>query len=382
MTVRRVAIFAVLVAAGACDESPGFTERELKILSNYTNLGKQSEASLVAGLDGAVELGQALYFDCNLSAPLPADSDLGLAGDTGTISCNTCHDLEQGGADARLGAPTSLGVGGFVGVNVPTVYNSGWRETWGWTAKHTSLRSQISVPLEMAPHALTRAEVAAYIEANYSDEYLALGLPFDGSNCEDSVGEDCVFSNVAEILEAYVRTLRSEDSRFDRHMNPKNRDVLTDEEIRGAKLFIGRASCNECHNGPTFSDDRHHNIGVSQIGGTWNEGVVITEGEHKMELGHFPTPTLRNVGKTAPYMHNGLTDGLWDVVDFYRFGGHDTGYPGTKSDLIQPLNLSEEDVDDIVAFLKSLDEIPDIDEETGRDLKLPPEIYDDTRTCR
>lgn len=368
MTVRSATVIAIGLLAAGCQDPLSFTDRELEILSRYTDLGEASDPGHdIAGNDLAIALGRTLYFDCDLSGDLAANSSLGLQGETGKLSCNTCHDLSAGGADPRLEHLGSQGVGGVTGVNTPTLFNAAWRQTWDWSSTQDTLWGQITVPLTGGPHDLTEGEIAAYMLDNHRDEYAEIfgDFPDIGPRPTDGTVTQ-VFENTARILDAFVRTLRSDHSRFDEHM--AGGEPMAPAEIRGAKLFIGKAACNECHSGPTFSDEWHHNVGLSQVGGVTKLGV---------EDGRFHTPTLRNVGLTPPYMHNGALADLWDVVDFYRFGGHNSGFPGTKDALIAPLNLSDAEVDDLVAFLRALNET----EPDRTDPWLLPDEPAEERTC-
>jgi len=174
--------------------------------------------------------------------------------------------------------------------------------------------------------------------------------------------------------------------------------------LRGAKLFIGFAACNECHRGPTFSDFSFHNIGCPQYGdhvlptdtGRFG-GIAGVEGDlfnragiysdqrddshlaalsaTPLDTGAFKTPTLRNVAKTAPYMHDGVYTTLWDVVNHYNFGGATGEYSGTKDPSIQPLLLDDQQLADLVEFLGSLtdgDPLPSSDFPEG--LVAPPPL--------
>jgi cytochrome c peroxidase len=164
--------------------------------------------------------------------------------------------------------------------------------------------------------------------------------------------------------------------------------ALAPAAVRGARLFVGRASCNECHFGPNFTDGRFHNTGVPQTGATvpavdtgrldglskvltneFNAAGAYSDAPDGARLqaaaaqaaadpsaadGAFKTPGLRGVARTAPYMHTGGFATLRDVVLFYRDGGGASGFSGKKDVAMQPLLLSDQDVDDLVAFLESL----------------------------
>ena len=167
---------------------------------------------------------------------------------------------------------------------------------------------------------------------------------FDAMAVEDKVAVNRVFANFGKAIEAYERLLVDKSSPFDRFLGG-DRPGDDPGAIRGAKLFVGRAACNECHNGPMMADDKFHNHGVPQhrrqgpgsidlgraegidklLGDEFNSAsdysrrcpVRAAGGPARRfdaDLGAFKTPTLRNVNRTAPYMHTGGFESLWDVV--------------------------------------------------------------------
>jgi cytochrome c peroxidase len=127
--------------------------------------------------------------------------------------------------------------------------------------------------------------------------------------------------------------------------------VLTPSAARGFRLFVGRAGCVNCHAGPTFTDEQFHNTGVAWPSGEPNdEGRAQVTGVSK-DRGAFKTPTLREVARTAPYMHDGSLATLDEVVAYYNRGGRSN--PGLDS-RIRPLTLSRSEQRDLVAFLGAL----------------------------
>jgi cytochrome c peroxidase len=167
---------------------------------------------------------------------------------------------------------------------------------------------------------------------------------------------------------AYLRRLQGGTSPFDDYARG-NEAALTQAQKRGLKLFIGKAGCVECHNGPNFSDSasgRFHNLGLRQsvdpgrykaltdlrqnpFAYQVNPPPVATEAD----LGAFRTRSLRNVAQTGPYFHGGQYETLRDVIWFYNRGGDKDGV-GTPSRFLVPLGLTEDDAADLEAFLRSL----------------------------
>jgi cytochrome c peroxidase len=204
------------------------------------------------------------------------------------------------------------------------------------------------------------------------------------------------FANFGKAIAAYERQLVSNNfdpSPFDRFM-AGDEEAMSPAAVRGARLFIGHAGCVECHRGPMFTDYAFHNIGVPQMGQyvpAMDAGrvdaiaaLVVTnpkavrfdrasdfsdmkDGAALLGLGtaapssatgQFKTPTLRNVTKTAPYMHDGTYQTLWDVVNHYNFGGATGNYLGERDPAIAPLMLTSAELGDLVEFLEALEDGP------------------------
>jgi len=149
-------------------------------------------------------------------------------------------------------------------------------------------------------------------------------------------------AEVTGALASYVRTIRSGDSRFDRYA-AGNQRALSDLEKAGLAVFRGKARCTTCHAGPNFTDETFHNTGIA-----WRDGALADLGSGD---GTFKVPTLREVARTAPYMHDGSLKTLEDVVDYYDRGGNEN--PNLDEDL-RPLHLAAEEKSALVEFLRSL----------------------------
>jgi cytochrome c peroxidase len=225
------------------------------------------------------------------------------------------------------------------------------------------------------------------------------GKPGDGGNYDNMAEGDKeivnrIYSNFGKAIAAYERQLVSNNfnpSPFDAFMADPKASPMSDAAIRGARLFVGHAGCAECHRGPMFSDYSFHNIGAPQVGeyvpamdigraagldavmgDEFNRRSLFSDdstGTAYLDLqaplddatkarltGQFKTPSLRNVSKTAPYMHDGAYQTLWDVVNHYNFGGATGSYAGEKDPAIAPLMLSDAELSDLVEFLRALDD--------------------------
>ena len=154
-------------------------------------------------------------------------------------------------------------------------------------------------------------------------------------------------TTIGRALASYVRTLRSGDAAADRYAAGDSL-ALSAEAQRGRSLFYGKANCSVCHVGPNFTDEHFHNTGVAWGGPDAGRFAVTHD---SADRGRFKVPTLRNVERTAPYMHDGSIATLADVVDFYDRGGR--ANPRLDPEL-RPLALGAEEKRDLVAFLRSL----------------------------
>lgn len=273
-----------------------------------------------------VELGKQLYFDGRLSK-------------NGAISCAFCHNPGTGWADPRQ---TSIGIGGGVGGRqAPTVLNTAFNHLQFWDGRARSLEEQaigpIQNPIEMGE---THENVVSKLSKikGYQQQFRAV------------FGTDVNLQGIAEAIAAYERTVISTNSAFDKYM-AGDAKAMDDAAVRGMGLFKGKARCILCHNGPNFTDNQFHNLGVPQVGPMKEDlgRYYVTKAEK--DKGAFKTPTLRSIADTAPYMHDGAFKTLEEVVDFLNNGG---GSNPNMSPLVKPLNLTAEEKADLIAFLKAL----------------------------
>jgi cytochrome c peroxidase len=273
-----------------------------------------------------VLLGRRLFFDPVLSR----DSSL---------ACASCHRPKHGFANDRV---VGIGVDGRRGRrNVPPLINRGWGGSFSWDGKAETLEEQVLLPIgdpaELGLPLMTAVE-RLRTDRVYRDDFLS------------AFGREPDTETLALTLAAYVRSIRAGDSPFDRLVEG-DESALTEIERRGLKLFRGRARCDRCHLGPLFTDDSFHDTGVAWRNGTPSDSgraVLTGRPEH---LGAFKTPTLRELPRTAPYMHDGSLATLEEVVEFYDGGGH----PNPVLDpLIRPLGLNGNEKSALVSFLRAL----------------------------
>ena len=272
-----------------------------------------------------VALGQKLYFDPRLSKD-------------DTVSCATCHDPLHAFAEPR---PVSLGVGGAKGArNAPTVLNAAFLQEQFWDGRAATLEEQAKGPLvnpvEMAmpDHAAVARKVAGIAE------YPPLFRTAFGS---DAVTID----RIAQAIASFERTLVTVEAPIDRFI-AGDAKAISAAAARGWELFNGKARCNTCHGHvgafPLFTDELYHNLGVGSDPGRF----AITK--EPKDTGAFKTPQLRNVAKTAPYMHDGSEPTLEKVSEFYDRGGN----PNPHLDGgMRPLGLTAAERADLVALLET-----------------------------
>ena len=271
-----------------------------------------------------VALGARLFFDPIVSR----DSSL---------SCASCHRPEFAFGDSVRFSP---GVSGHrARRNTPPLVNRAYAGSCFWDGRAASLEQTVLKPIENPDELnLTIPELMVRLESNgpYRAEF-------------DRAFPDAVWTPdvVASALASYVRMLRFGNSAADRFALGDS-NALSMAARRGRELFFGRANCSACHAGPTFSDGEFHNTGVG-YGGTDTGRLPITG--RAEDRGSFRTPTLRDVARSAPYMHDGSLTTLDDVVSFYNRGGIANPYLDPQ---VRPRHLSPVDEADLIAFLRAL----------------------------
>jgi cytochrome c peroxidase len=277
-----------------------------------------------------VDLGKQLYFDGRLSK-------------NNAISCALCHNPGTGFADARQFSIGAFGTAG--GRQAPTVYNTGFNPFQFWDGRAMSLEEQaigpIHNPIEMAETHETVVPKIAKIPG-YQKQFKAV------------FGNSVNLQNIADAIAAFERTIVSSNSAFDKYVMGES-NAMDESAIRGMQLFKGKARCILCHNGPNFTDNQFHNLGVPQEGLLKEDLGRYNVTRRDRDKGAFKTPTLRSVTETAPYMHDGVFKTLEDVIAFKDQGGQ----PNPRlSPLMKPLALAPEEKADLIAFMKALTGAP------------------------
>jgi cytochrome c peroxidase len=340
---RRVRALVVCLVVAGCGEEQRiddvFTRAEWEYLQTF---GIDRLAPIDAGDEARARLGQQLFFDPRYSGPIRVASDAGAVGETGKISCDRCHDPQHYFSDP---SPRSLGAD-LTKRNVPGLVDLAYRRAFIWDGKFASLEDVLELALESeAAMNATFDGLRDHVLSTYAETYGAL---FPGMTTLDEVK-----ANVKRALAAYERRLQSGPAPFDRYL-AGDPAAIDDAAKRGAQLFIGKALCSECHDGPLFADDEFHVTGVEQGGDQAPDRGRYKVTNDLADDGKFRTPTLRHIARTAPYMHAGQHATLPEVLEFYRWGGDATGFAGTKDPRMLPLELTDDDLRDLEAFLHTL----------------------------
>jgi len=350
----------------------------------------------VADDQRAVVLGQKLFFETLLSS-------------NGKVACASCHLPQQGFQDSR---PLGQGVGATTRRTMP-IAGAAYSPWLFWDGRKDSLWAQALGPLESAvEHGGSRTQYAHVIDQHYRTDYEALfGLLPDLSDTarfpasagpvadptvhaawermapDDREVVTRIYANLGKAIAAYERKIMPSPSRFDRYVEAlakgntaEMRAALTQDEVAGLQLFVGKAGCINCHNGPLFTNHDFHNTGVPAAPGLpedtgraagvrqvladefnclsrYSDAAPEDCGElrfaktddHALER-QFKPPSLRDVAERAPYMHAGQFASLREVLEHYNRA---PDAPHGHSEL-QPLGLSEQELTQLEAFLRSL----------------------------
>jgi cytochrome c peroxidase len=423
--VVGAAIFATSACSSLEDDTDGFSSEEWSLVEQLQPLKTpqpRNPFNLRDNDEDVARFGQMLFFETDVAEAVTADGPAWKKGDVGKIGCLTCHDPNKSFVDSRVGT-TSWGRAGAGRRNTPTMVNTGYYDRGGWTGRHDSLMMHGAGVWSTSATPLSYAQ---YISRKYREEYNAVfgsvkdGLqmvatplptieemsdttrfpvtggpkasataadgPWEKMSPADQKAIQQIQANLGRAFETYPRMLVTRESPFEVYVRDRNFDAISARAKNGLKLFIGKAACNDCHFGPSLTDNGYHNIGVpSPVGATTPDlgrfpdlaaaatnafsGVgefsdnreagmakmaAINVMDEKM-TGAFKTPGLLNIADTGPYFHTGEAKTLEDVVQHYNRGGGEPGsFPGVLDPRLLPLNLTTEEVGDLVEFLKTL----------------------------
>ena len=388
-----------------------FTDGERALIGTLSPLPPlpPDATNAVADDPRAAQLGRALFEDPEFSGPLLVDSELGAVGDTGRVSCATCH------FGPALADPAAVSTGTGVGTrNALSLVNSSFHRWSNWGGRF-SAQWELSIPVVENPKIMngSRLRVAHRIADAHRDAYeevfgalpevlldpsdlpadgkpkpaptMAVPEPADGAwemlSAEQQAIVNTVLVNYGKAIAAFLRTLVSRDSPFDRFVAGESA-ALDLHQQAGLRLFIGKARCITCHNGPLLSDGAFHAMGVPATdpalvdlgryqdippllaspfssAGAFSDDpdsgrlLGLTNPPPEETRAQFRTASLRTAAQSPPYMHNGVFAELEDVVQFYDWGGQGEADVAHDPQLV-PLHLTDLERSQLVAFLRSL----------------------------
>jgi cytochrome c peroxidase len=283
------------------------------------------------------ELGKKLFFDTRLSK-------------TGKMSCETCHLPDKGWADGKALSPKFDG--SMNTRHTPTLINAGFYKQWYWDGRAATLEGQVTAAWrgQMGGDPDAVAMTLNGIEEYKNDFQKAFNGPATGAN-------------IAQALATFVRTIKSENSPWDKYQKG-DKSTVSEDAVKGFNVFSDseKANCTLCHLPPLFTDTLFHNVGVGydkpmpDLG----RGKILADAAEKAGTkdatadtmqGAFKTPTLRSVTENAPYFHDGRAKTLDDAVDFMLKGGTPNPHLDEK---LKPKMISKEERGQLIAFIKSL----------------------------
>lgn len=274
-----------------------------------------------------VELGRLLFFDKRLSK-------------NDTIACAHCHLPAKAFTDGR---PVSTGIHGLKGGrSAPSAINRVFAAAQFWDGRAATLEEQSVGPF-VSP-----------VEHGFvsHDEMVAKMMKIAGyrARFKDVFGTDVTIDGIGKAVASFQRTILSGNSPADRFDYGGDETALSEEAKRGLELFRGKARCTRCHSNFNFSDEKFHNLGIGWDTNTVDLGRYMVT-KNPEDIGAFKTPTLRDIARTAPYMHDGRFKTLEEVVEFYNRGGIKNPH---QDNTIIPLELTEQEKKDLVVYLRSL----------------------------
>ena len=271
------------------------------------------------------ELGRRLFFDTRLSADH-------------SRACANCHQPERAFTDGKR---VAVGIQGQQGTrNAPAILNRTYGRTFFWDGRVATLEEQVLQPIQHPKE--MGADLPTVVQRLRAD--ITYQREFD-----TIFGRPPDVRSLSYALATYVRTILAGASGYDRY-EAGDTTALSSREQQGLRLFRGRARCTRCHSGSNLTDEDFHNTGVFWGRQPYDPGrVVVTSAPE--DTGKFKTPTLREIARTPPYMHDGSLATLEDVVDFYTDGGRQNPYLDRE---LRPLRLTEDEKAALVAFLRSL----------------------------
>ena len=300
----------------------------------WRELGALPESPLQPYLDSlqpVIELGKILFFDTRLSG-------------SGKIACASCHQPELSWTDGKT---ISTGHEGALNKrNSPTLQNVWFYKKLFWDGRARNLEDQAFAPInsESEMHGDMRELPRALKKIK------GYSVLFDSAYGYPGINPD----RIATALAVFQRTLTSSPSRFDQFLAGK-RNALNNSELRGLHLFRTKGRCMNCHHGSLFTDNQFHNNGFHLNGDPANDKGLYHVTHAESDIGKFKTPSLRDVTRTGPWMHNGMMKTIRETISHYNKGAHGNG---EADRLVKMLYLTPKEQNDLVAFLEAISAPP------------------------
>ncbi|WP_339710599.1 cytochrome c peroxidase [uncultured Kriegella sp.] len=322
--------------------------------SNFLNSDFYSELVYLP-LDNpkTIQLGKLLFEDPQLS-------------NDNEMSCLSCHNPSMGFAD---GLPKSISnrEGFFTARNSPSIINAGYSTRYFWDMREFNLEKQVTHVIDDDLEFNTNFDIIIN-KLNKNPTYLKLFKEAYGGIVEEDINE----RSIGNAIAAYVNSLKSFNSPFDKYVRNETNEYPENAK-RGFNLFMGKGACGSCHFAPIFNgtippfymDSESEVLGITQGFDSINPkldtdvgrmGNGLSIDNHPYFKNSFKTVSVRNIALTAPYMHNGLFDTLEDVLMFYNLGGGAGMGLEVENQTLpdSPLDLSKQEIQDIVAFMETL----------------------------
>jgi cytochrome c peroxidase len=274
-----------------------------------------------------IELGRILFFDKRLSKD-------------NTVACASCHIAQFAFTD---GKPVSAGIKRLKGDrSAPGSVNRIFSSVQFWDGRADTLEDQSIGPfISPVEHGFIN-----------HDEMVAKMRKIEGYRklFKEVFGTDVTIDGVGKAIASFQRTILSGNSPADRFDLGGEANAISPEAQKGLELFRGKARCTRCHSGFNFTDEKFHNLGIGWDNNKVDLGRYMVT-KNPEDIGAFKTPTLREVARSAPYMHDGRFKTLAEVVNFYDKGGVKNPH---QDNLVIPLELTDEEKRDLIAFLQTL----------------------------
>jgi cytochrome c peroxidase len=303
--------------------------KSLMVVLSLVFLSYCKTESIVVPSD-EVSLGEKLFFETKLSRD-------------NTVSCGSCHKPEFAFADNK---DVSVGVRGqLTGRNTPSSINVSAHTPFFWDGRAETLEEQTLGPIESRGEMdLPISEVVAKLNMD----------PFYRSAFYKVYGDKPSKESIINAIAAFEMSLETADTPFDHYMQGDTNAVSAAAK-RGQLIFNVKGKCFDCHFGPDFTADDFKNIGLFDGGKIWNDSGRFLFTRDNSDLGKFKTPGLRNIAKTAPYMHNGKFKSLEEVIDYYNEPNKIVPmHQNRDTTFNKPLGLTKTEKSDLLAFLNCL----------------------------